>query len=169
MEPDVDLGPDIIADIPIEENNANTGLIMNYKKLNNNAIEPTKGSAAAAGWDLYNALTEDITISAHETVKIGTGIAIELPENTFGAIFARSGLATKQGLRPANCVGVIDADYRGEIIVALHNDTEEDQSISAGDRIAQLIVIPYLPTILQETNELSETDRGEGGFGSTGA
>ena len=142
--------------------------LINYKKLNENAKEPTHGSAAAAGYDLYAAGVNDIIIPAHSTEKIGTGIAIELPSGTFGAIFARSGLATKQGLRPANCVGVIDSDYRGEIIVAIHNDKDIEQSIAAGDRIAQLVVIPYLPLAFHEVKELSDTDRGEGGFGSTG-
>ena len=144
-------------------------IALNYKKLTNDAIEPTHGSAAAAGYDLYSTFTpQQAMVLAHSTVKIGTGIAVELPEGTFGAIFARSGLATKQGLRPANCVGVIDSDYRGEIIVALHNDTDSTQVITAGDRIAQLVVLPYLPVKFEEVSELSNTDRGEGGFGSTG-
>ena len=140
-----------------------------YKKLREDAIEPTKGSAAAAGYDLYVPQNENgIGIPAHETKLIDTGIAIELPEGTFGAIFARSGLATKQGLRPANCVGVVDSDYRGEVKVALHNDTNEHRVIAGGERIAQLVVIPYLCVNLVETDELSSTERGEGGFGSTG-
>lgn len=110
-----------------------------------------------------------IEIAPHTTVKVGTGIAIELPYNTFGAIFARSGLATKQGLRPANCVGVVDSDYRGEVIVALHNDTDEIKSIEGGDRIAQLVVMPYVPVRFTEKEELTDTVRGDGGFGSTGA
>ena len=142
---------------------------VNYKKLNDKAIEPTNGSAAAAGYDLYAVIDADsIVIPAHETAKIGTGLALELPNFTFGAIFARSGLATKQGLRPANCVGVVDSDYRGEIIVALHNDTNEDKIISNGDRIAQLVVLPYYPLYFLEVDELSDTTRGNGGFGSTG-
>jgi len=142
--------------------------LMKYKRLNELAIEPTKGSAAAAGNDLYAAIDEDIMIPPHSTVKVGTGIAVELPNNTFGAIFARSGLATKQGLRPANCVGVIDSDYRGEVIVALHNDTDSYQGVAAHDRIAQLVVMPFIPVIFEEVDELSDTDRGDGGFGSTG-
>lgn len=142
---------------------------LKYKKLNERAQEPTNGSAAAAGYDLYAAMeTNYEVIPAHSTVKVGTGIAIELPDFTFGAIFARSGLATKFGLRPANCTGVIDSDYRGEIIVALHNDTDEDQIIELGERIAQLIIMPYIPVKFKEVEELSDTDRGEGGFGSTG-
>ena len=98
---------------------------MNFKKLNDLAKTPTKGSEYSAGWDLYAATDYDIEIYPHQTVKIGTGIAIELPSMTFGAIYPRSGIATKQGLRPANCVGVVDSDYRGEVIVALHNDTND--------------------------------------------
>ena len=141
---------------------------IKYKKLNSLAKEPTRGSAAAAGYDLYAATEENIIIPPHETKKIGTGLAFELPNYTFAAIFARSGLASKQGLRPANCVGVCDSDYRGEYIVAIHNDTDNMQTISAGDRIAQMILLPYLPMQLIEVENLSETQRGAGGFGSTG-
>lgn len=101
-------------------------------------------------------------------MKIGTGIAVEIPEGYFGAIFARSGLATKRGLRPANCVGVVDADYRGELIVALHNDTDFAQEVAEGERIAQLAIIPHLSVRFVEVDDLSSTERGEGGFGSTG-
>lgn len=104
----------------------------------------------------------------HETGVIDTGIAVEIPDGYFGAIFARSGLATKQGLRPANCVGVVDSDYRGEIRVALHNDTDEAQFFSNGDRIAQLVLLPYLAAEFDESDELTDTERGSGGFGSTG-
>lgn len=107
-------------------------------------------------------------IKPHETVKIGTGLAMEIPDGYFGAIFARSGLATKEGLRPANCVGVCDSDYRGEYIVVIHNDSEETRTITAGERIAQLVVMPYLPVTFDEVAELTDTNRGEGGFGSTG-
>lgn len=141
---------------------------VQVKILNDLAMLPTRGSAEAAGWDLYAATNYNIEIPPHSTVKVGTGLAFALPENTFGAIFARSGLATKQGLRPANCVGVCDSDYRGEYIVPVHNDTNEVQVIEAGDRIAQLILIPYIPMEMKQVNELSETDRGVGGFGSTG-
>lgn len=141
---------------------------VKYKKLKAIAHEPTRGSAAAAGYDLYAAIKYDLVVPAHSAVKVGTGLAFELPQNTFAAIFARSGLATKQGLRPANCVGVCDSDYRGEYIVAIHNDTDTDQTIAAGDRIAQMILIPYLPMELTEVEELSDTERGAGGFGSTG-
>ena len=141
---------------------------MYFKKLNDLAKTPTKGSVAAAGWDLYAATDKPIEIYPHETVKVGTGLAVELPTMTFGAIYARSGLATKQGLRPANCVGVVDSDYRGEIIVALHNDTNEFQMVPAGSRIAQFIVQNYVPVEWHEVDELTDTDRGEKGFGSSG-
>jgi dUTP pyrophosphatase len=101
-------------------------------------------------------------------LKIGTGIAVEIPEGYFGAIFARSGLATKRGLRPANCVGVVDADYRGELIVALHNDTDQLQFVEPGERIAQLVIMPYLSVEFEESDGLNETQRGSNGFGSTG-
>jgi len=141
---------------------------IKYKKLNELAIEPTRGSATAAGYDLYAAISDPVKIPAHSTVKIGTGLAFALPNNTFAAIFARSGLATKEGLRPANCVGVCDSDYRGEYIVALHNDTDSEKFINPGERIAQMILIPYIPMIFEEVEELSDTNRGNGGFGSTG-
>ena len=145
------------------------GIPTEYIKTREDAIEPTRGSATAAGYDLYIPSSEgDIEIPAHSTVKIDTGIAIALPDNTFGAIFARSGLATKQGLRPANCTGVVDSDYRGSIGVALHNDTSEAKIVKGGDRIAQLVVIPYTSIYLHLVNDLDETERGKGGFGSTG-
>lgn len=138
------------------------------KRLNDLAKIPTFGSEKAAGADLYAATENDITIQPGQTIKIGTGLAMEIPEMKFGAIFARSGLATKQGLRPANCVGVVDSDYRGEIIVALHNDSEEEQIVPAGSRIAQLIIMDFNKVYFNEVNELSNTKRGEDGFGSTG-
>lgn len=141
---------------------------IKFKKLSDLAIEPTRGSTAAAGYDLYAAVEKRVIIPAHETEKVSTEIAFELPEGTFGAIFARSGLATKQGLRPANCVGVIDSDYRGPVIVALHNDTDTAKLIEPNDRIAQLVVMPYVSFDLKEVDDLSETERGNGGFGSTG-
>ena len=112
------------------------------KILNDKARIPTCGSATAAGYDLYAATDYVTIIPPHSTVKVGTGLAFELPLGTFGAIFARSGLATKKGLRPANCVGIIDSDYRGEIIVALHNDTEATQAIEPHERIAQFVIFP---------------------------
>lgn len=143
-----------------------TDIKIKVKKLNEKAILPTRGSDYAAGYDLY--ALEGAVIKAHETVKIGTGLAFELPNETFAAIFARSGLATKQGLRPANCVGICDSDYRGEYIVALHNDTDEDKTINAGERIAQMVLMPYIPMVFEEVEELEESVRGAGGFGSTG-
>lgn len=142
---------------------------INIKKTFEGAIIPTSGSRYAAGYDLYaHTGGSDKNISAGKTEKIGTGICMEIPEGFFGAIFARSGLATKHGLRPANCVGVVDSDYRGEIIVALHNDTDACETIHEGDRIAQLVIIPYLPVGFTEVDELNNTERGDGGFGSTG-
>jgi dUTP pyrophosphatase len=102
------------------------------------------------------------------TVKIGTGLAIELQDNTFGAVYARSGIASREGLRPANCVGVIDSDYRGEVIVAIHNDSDMNRIIEPGERIAQLVVQPYVSVEFEEVETLSDTTRGSGGFGSTG-
>ncbi len=141
---------------------------IKIKKLNKNAVIPTRGSKYAAGYDLYACIDEDITIAPHQNVKIGTGLAIAVPEGYFGAIFARSGLAAKQNLRPANCVGVADSDYRGEYIVALHNDSNEERIVKNGDRIAQLVIMPFLSAEFLETDILDETERGEGGFGSTG-
>lgn len=141
---------------------------MQIKKLNNRAIIPTRGSEYAAGYDLYANNEQRLLINSGDTVKVGTGIAMEIPEGYFGAIFARSGLATKQGLRPANCVGVVDSDYRGELIVALHNDSNEPREIMPNDRIAQLVIMPYLTVDFVESDTLDDTDRGEGGFGSTG-
>lgn len=139
------------------------------KRLNNKAIIPTKGSKQAAGYDLYACLEEDeITILPHTTAMIGTGLAFSIPYGFFGGIYARSGLASKQNLRPANCVGVVDSDFRGEVKVALHNDGNEPRTIHNGDRIAQLIIQPYPDTYLIELSDLDTTERGEGGFGSTG-
>ena len=141
---------------------------INVKKLRDNAVIPTRGSEYAAGYDLYAAIDETVVIGPHETAKIGTGLAFALPDGVFAAIFARSGLATKQGLRPANCVGVCDSDYRGEYIVALHNDSEEIRIIEPQERIAQMVLMPYIPMMFKEVESLDETERGEGGFGSTG-
>ena len=139
---------------------------VKIKVLNEDAIIPTRGSEKAAGYDLYSTTSE--TIMPHETVKIGTGLAIQPPKGYFGAIFARSGIATKQGLRPSNCVGVCDADYRGEYIVALHNDTSIPQIIKPQERIAQMVLLPYISMEFNEVEMLSETVRGNGGFGSSG-
>ena len=142
--------------------------LIKYTKLNEYAQEPTHGSALSAGYDLYAAINDPVVIPAHSTVKIGTGLAFALPDLTFAAIFARSGLATKQGLRPANCVGICDSDYRGEYIVALHNDTDREQIINPGDRIAQMVLMPYVPMVFSEVDSLNGTERGKNGFGSTG-
>lgn len=141
---------------------------IQIKKLRENAVIPTRGSSSAAGYDLYACIDSAVTIKPHSTEKIGTGIAAAVPEGYFGAIFARSGLAAKQGLRPSNCVGVADSDYRGEYIVAMHNDTGEEKTVEPGERIAQLVIMPYLPAEFEEVSELDETERGAGGFGSTG-
>ena len=157
-------------------------LNVKIKRLSNAAFIPTYGSAKAACIDLYanigycNAMTVDgleqrpayVEIPPHATVKIGTGFAFQPPEGYCGLIFARSGLATKQGLAPANKVGVCDEDYTGEYIVALHNDTDETQFVHHGDRIAQLMFVPYEQASLIEVDTLDETERGSGGFGSTG-
>ena len=141
---------------------------INVKKLRDNAVIPTRGSEYAAGYDLYAAIDETVVIGPHETQKIGTGLSFELPENTFGMIVARSGLATKEGLRPANCSGICDSDYRGEYIIALHNDSDEIRYVKPNERIAQLILMSYVPMTFSLVNELTITERGEGGFGSTG-
>lgn len=141
---------------------------INVKKLNDTAIVPTRGHEGDAGFDLYACLDEPITIGAGKTVKVPTGLSIAIPDGYFGAVFARSGLATKQGLRPANCVGVCDAPYRGEYIVALHNDSDKDRVVNPKDRIAQLIIMPFLTAQFNLVSELDETERGAGGFGSTG-
>ena len=140
---------------------------IKIKKLYEDSVIPTRGSEYAAGYDLY--AHEGATIKPHETVKIGTGVAIQPPKDTFGAVFARSGLATKQGLRPSNCVGVCDYDYTGEYIVALHNDSNEERTVEAGERIGQVVFIPYVNVTFTEVDELDATERGAGGFGSTGA
>ncbi len=139
------------------------------KKLDEKAIVPSYGSEYAAGADLYACLSGDLVIPPHKTVLIPTGIAIELPLGYAGLIYARSGLATKKGLAPANKVGVVDCDYRGEVKVALHNHSEEEQSVCAGERIAQLVITPYLTAEFSVGEELSQTERGDGGFGSTGS
>ena len=141
---------------------------IQIKKLKENAIIPTRGSDRAAGYDLYACLENEVIIGAGETVKSGTGHSIAVPERYFGAIFARSCLAAKEGLRPANCVGVADSDYRGEYIVALHNDSAISRVVTPGERIAQLVVMPYLSVEFEEVDSLDETERGAGGFGSTG-
>ena len=139
---------------------------VNIKKLDERAVIPTYGTEYSAGADLYS--IEAVTVEPHKTVLVHTGLALEIPEGYAGLIFARSGLACKRGLAPANKVGVIDADYRGEIMVALHNHTEAPVSIDAGERVAQLAIMPFLKAEFELASELSDTVRGAGGFGSTG-
>lgn len=141
---------------------------INLKKLDERAIVPTYGSPYSAGADLYALTDGNVELKSGETKLIHTGISLEIPEGCGGFIFARSGLATKRGLAPANKVGVVDSDYRGEIMVALHNHSSETQVIENGERIAQLVIMPYVAAQFIECDELSETVRGEGGFGSTG-
>ena len=141
---------------------------MNIKKLNDNARLPTYGSEFAAGADLYACLDGDVTIAPAETLLIHTGLAMEIPTGLVGLIYARSGLASKKGLAPANKVGVIDSDYRGEIMVALHNHSTEPRTISDGERIAQIVFTPYYTADFSVVDELGDTSRGSGGFGSTG-
>ncbi|MBE6797867.1 MAG: dUTP diphosphatase [Ruminococcaceae bacterium] len=141
---------------------------VKIKKLNQNAILPTYGSPFAAGADLYACEGKEITIEAGKTVLVHTGIALEIPEGYAGFIYARSGIASKRGLAPANKVGVVDSDYRGEIMVALHNHSDEVQTIADGERIAQMVIAPYLAVNFILADELDDTVRGTGGFGSTG-
>ena len=140
---------------------------VRIKKLTDTARLPAYGSAWAAGADLYS--DEDaFTVAPGETHLTHTGLSIEIPEGYGGFIYARSGLATKRGLAPANKVGVIDADYRGEIMVSLHNHSDKPQTVEAGERVAQLVIAPFLKAEFEEADELSDTVRGKGGFGSTG-
>lgn len=142
---------------------------INIKKLNDKAIAPTYGTEYAAGADLYACdANDEIIINSGETYFVKTGIAMEIPVGYVGLIYARSGLACKKGLAPANKVGVIDSDYRGEIMVALHNHSNDTVTISNGERIAQIVITPYITATFNEVNELDDTARGEGGFGSTG-
>lgn len=142
--------------------------IVPVKKVRPNAILPTYGSTEAAGADLYACLDEPVTILPHETAFIPTGLSMELPKGTGGFIMARSGLACKQDLAPANKVGLIDSDYRGEFMVALHNHGTQMRTVQHGDRVAQLVVVPVLTPTYNEVEELDTTNRGAGGFGSTG-
>lgn len=141
---------------------------MKMKILSEYATVPSRGSDYAAGYDLYAAIPNTVVIPPHGNVKIPFDIALEIPTGYAGLLFARSGLATKEGLRPANCVGVIDADYRGNIIVALHNDTDTNKTINPRDRVAQLVIMPFKEETFEIVDELPETERGAGGFGSTG-
>lgn len=141
---------------------------IRIKKLSTTAQMPERGSEYAAGYDLFADLEEKIEIKPHETKMISTGLAMEIPVGYFGGIFARSGLSSKEGLRPANCCGVVDSDYRGPVCVALHNDSEVVREIQPGQKIAQLVVVPFLAVEFEEAKELDDTQRGSGGFGSTG-
>ena len=140
-----------------------------FKKLRENAVIPAYQTEFSAGYDLSACCGEPLTVKAGQTVKVHTGVAMEIDgdRNTVGLIYARSGIATKFGIAPANCVGVIDWDYRGELIVALHNSSQDDFVINHGERIAQLVLAPVFTPEVEEVGELSDTARGEGGFGST--
>ena len=144
-------------------------MIVKIKKLNENAKMPTYGSPYSAGADLYACIENEITIAPNETALIKTGLSMELDLGYVALIYARSGLATKKGLAPANKVGVIDCDYRGEIMVALHNHSTVPQTVSKDERIAQMVIAPYILAEFEEADTLSETLRGDGGFGSTGS
>ena len=141
---------------------------VRIKKLRENAVIPTYGSEFAAGADIYAALEEAVTIEPGETKLIPTGLAFEIPEGYAGFVFARSGMATKRNLAPANKVGVIDSDYRGEVMTALHNHGRESQNVEPGERIAKMVIAPYITANFILSDSLDDTDRGEGGFGSTG-
>ena len=141
---------------------------IKIRKLSETAKIPSRGSDEAAGYDLFADIPEPVDILPHTTAMISTRVAMAIPAGYFGGIFARSGLSAKEGLRPANCTGVVDSDYRGPVKVALHNDGEEVRSVLPQEKIAQLVVIPYLEVTFQETDSLDETGRGAGGFGSTG-
>ena len=143
-------------------------MLIQVKKLRPDATLPSAGSEQAAGYDLYACIDAPVEIAPHTTARIGTGLAMAIPEGWFGAVFARSGLASREGLRPANCVGVCDSDYRGEYIVALHNDAAVTRTVNPGERIAQLVVLPCQSLSFQECEALPVTQRGAGGFGSTG-
>ncbi len=141
---------------------------IKVKKLHPDAVLPTYGSREAAGADLYACLAEAVTIQPGESFFVPTGIALEVPQGCAGLVYARSGLAAKRGLAPANKVGVIDSDYRGEIKVVLHNHSQQPQTVAPGERVAQFIITPVLTPAYEEVDELTDTDRGAGGFGSTG-
>ena len=143
-------------------------LPVKIKKIKPNAAIPTYGSKYAAGADLYACIDSAVSVQPGETHLIPTGLSMELPEGYAGLIYARSGLASKKGLAPANKVGVIDSDYRGEVLVALHNHSTTAAVVEPGERIAQLVITPYIVGLFEEADELSDTVRGEGGFGSTG-
>ena len=141
---------------------------IQLKKLSESALLPVRGSEYAAGYDLFSDIDSDVSIAPHETMLIGTGISVAIPDGYFGGIYARSGLSSKEGLRPANCTGVIDSDYRGEIKVPVHNDSNEIRVISPNQKIAQMIIQPFLSVEFEEVDSLDDTARGSKGFGSTG-
>lgn len=142
--------------------------LVKFVKLNEKAIVPTYGTECAAGADIYALLDCDIAINPGETVMIHTGIAMQIPDGTAAFIFARSGIATKRGLAPANKVGVIDSDYRGEVMVPIRNHSQQQQIISCGERVAQMVIMPYVKAEFTECESLDETERNVSGFGSTG-
>lgn len=156
---------DVVGKLLDEQNR----LKLRVRLLSPNATMPTRGTAESAGYDLY--ATEDVTIDNQRAEMIHTGVSVEIPKGYVGLLFARSGIATKKHLRPSNCVGVIDSDYRGEVMVSLYNDNyhsiHSTQTVSKGERVAQLVILPYISPELVLSEELSDTDRGEGGFGST--
>ena len=141
---------------------------VKVKKIRPGAILPSYGSEYAAGADLYACLDADAVIAPHETLMVPTGLCMEIPEGYGGFVYARSGIASKRGLAPANKVGVIDSDYRGEVTVALHNHSDAPETVGRNERIAQLVIAPFLKVDFTESEDLTETDRGAGGFGSTG-
>ncbi len=141
---------------------------VRVKKLHPNAVLPTYGSSEAAGADLYACLEDPVTVAPGESFFVPTGIALEVPRGCAGLVYARSGLACKRGLAPANKVGVVDSDYRGEICVVLHNHGKNPQTVQPGERVAQFVITPVLTPVYEEVQSLSDTSRGTGGFGSTG-
>ena len=141
---------------------------IQLKKLSASALTPVRGSESAAGYDLFADIEKDISIAPNETRLIGTGISMAIPDGYFGGVYARSGLSTKEGLRPANCTGVIDSDYRGEIKVPIHNDSSETRIITPNQKIAQMIIQPFMAVGFEEVDDLDKTTRGLNGFGSTG-
>ena len=142
---------------------------INIKKMYDDAIIPTRGSKQAAGYDLYAYLDNDsISLKPGETCIVKSGISVEIPEGYFAGIFARSGIAIKRNLRPANCVGVIDSDFRGEVLIAIYNDSDEERIIENKERVAQMVIMPYLNVEFNIVDELSSTERDDGRFGSTG-
>lgn len=141
---------------------------MRVRKLTETAVLPTRSTEGSAGYDLYVDIDKEVVIPPHNTAMLHTNIAVEIPRGYFGAVYARSGLSAKQGLRPSTCVSVIDSDYRGEIGLPVYNDSEHYQTIQPHERVAQMVIQPYIAPDLEEVDELDETDRGSSGFGSSG-